>query len=908
LEYSGYPVMVGHYRGLPIAGAEGYLDRKLDRRLSARQVAGRYPEDLGEVLRVPCDGRPPGALVVGLGAQGELTPSGLAGAARHAALEHALAWLDDPCRMGDGEIGLSTCLIGSYGVAGLTLPSSIAAIVEGVVLANLQLAARAGDPVRIGTLEFVERYAGAAEEATHVIRDLSAYLPGAVREAVELRPDPCLRPGEGKRPAVPTADYGAGQWHRIVVRTDGAGAEGMTLRFTSLGSRARAAELPQEVDTRLLRRMLEEAVVRPTADGRVNTAMFELLFPNEIKRELAGVENIHLVLDSDAADFPWEALSDRGGLTGGGPVALRGGFLRQLTAQPERQLEPLSGLPGALVIGDPPGGKLFERLDGARKEASEVAELLAREGGLAVESLIYPADTPVTVDSASQVLSALMASDYRIVHIAAHGHFEGGVGGVVIGPDAYLTASSLRSMRRPPDVVFLNCCHLGSLGATTIDAAQDPSAGEAARAAEAHAFTRRKLNELAASLAYELTVMGVRAMVVAGWAVSDTPAAEFARAFYSQMLQGALFGDAVRVARDIAYAADGGSSNTWAAYQCYGDPSFRLGQEDGETGVPVPPVSADEMQRRLEEIEVDARNADHAYRRVLSQRVRAQYDLAEREWPRKSRMWTAFGWAHATLGEVEPAVKAYRRALHRKDALAPLRAVEELADLEHQLAVELTANGTAQSELLAGSGELAEPCTPDALREESWRRLDALDEVVGRSADRHALRARMHEREARLHAERADGARRVEELSAAAAEYVKAWELSNGEAASRDPRFAVKTCQLVALGADVPPPALEGLQGFLDTWQSTGPADDFESRILVVDLVLAAALARSGEDAGPTLADAAAAYRRVFSDGSAPDERARVIARTAVLAALHPSRKDELQQVVDELSSWSPCQ
>ncbi|HWC12459.1 MAG TPA: CHAT domain-containing protein [Acidimicrobiales bacterium] len=914
LEYSTYHVMVGHYRGLPIAGAEGYLDRKLDRTLTARQAAGRYPEALGEILRVPSEGRPPGALVLGLGAQGELTPTGLASAARHAALEHALAWLDDPCRVGDGNIGLSTCLIGSHGVAGLTLASSIAAIVEGVVLANLELASRAGDPVRIATLELVERYAGAAEEAAHVVRDIAAYLPGAVRDAVELRPDQCLRPGEGKRPAVPTADYDAGQWHRIVVRSGVADGDGrMKLQFTSLGVRARADDLAQDVDTLLLRRMLEEAVVHPTVDGRVNTALFELLFPNEIKRELAGVENIHLVLDPAAADFPWEALADRGGLTGDGPVALRGGFLRQLTTPPQRQLEPLSGVPGALVIGDPPGGEPFERLDGARKEASEVAELLAREGGLAVESLIYPAETPTTVDSASQVLSALLANDYRIVHIAAHGHFERRpsgppLGGVVIGPNAYLTASSLRSMRRPPDVVFLNCCHLGSLSAATIDAAQAPSpaAAEAAQVVEARAFTRKKLNELAASLAHELTLMGVRAVVVAGWAVSDTPAADFARAFYSQMLQGALFGDAVRVARDIAFASDGGSSNTWAAYQCYGDPSFRLGQEDSDAAVLVPPVSADEMQRRLEEIEVDARNADDAYRAVLSQRVRAQYDLAEREWPRKSRMWTAFGWAHATLGEVEPAVKAYRRALHRKDALAPLRAVEELADLEHRLFVDLTAKGATKAELLAASGEAAEPCSPEALREESWRRLDALDDVVGPSTDRHALRARMHEREARLRTQGGDGAARLQALSAAGAEYVKAWELSADEVASRDPSFAVRTCQLVGVGAEVPAPVLGELQRFLDTWQSSGPTDDFESRVLVADRHLAAALASPAGDAGPTLADVTVAYHRVFAERSAPDQRAKVVAGIAALAALDPSREDGLHQLIDQLTSWTP--
>jgi hypothetical protein len=43
----------------------------------------------------------------------------------------------------------------------------------------------------------------------------------------------------------------------------------------------------------------------------------------------------------------------------------------------------------------------------------------------------------------------------------------------------------------------------------------------------------------------------------------------FATTFYQQMLAGTGLGDAVKNARSDA-------SMTWAAYQCYGDPEFRL--------------------------------------------------------------------------------------------------------------------------------------------------------------------------------------------------------------------------------------------------------------------------------------------------------------------------------------------
>lgn len=894
LEYSAYAVMVGHYQGGMIAGAEGYLDKRLGGQLTGRQVAGRYPDELGQVLRVPTDGRPPGALVVGLGPMGDLTPTSLASAVRDAALEHAFGWLDDPCRVGDGNIGLSTCLLGSYGPAGLTLGTSVVAIAEGVALANVVLASAVPGKVRITALELVERYAGAAEEAAHVIRALEGELPGALLEAMTIQPDLCLRQGEGRRPAVRTADYGAGQWHRIVVKSSRRDRDGRTeLRFTSFGSRARADELTQEVDTVLLRRMLETAVTRPTVDGRVNTAMFEMLFPTDLKRELAGVDNIQLVVDDDTADFPWEALTDRGGLTGSGPVALRGGFLRQLATTHRRQLEPLSGMPRALVVGDPPGDpQFFARLDGARREAQEVADLLTRVGSLGVESLIFPADTGPDVDSASQVVAALMGDDFQILHIAGHGHFEPRgankpLGGVVIGPGAYLTAATLRSLRRPPDVVFLNCCHLGSVGATTVD---DP-------AADSHAFTRKRLNELAASLSRELTQMGVRAVIVAGWAVSDRPAAEFARAFYSRMLDGEPFGDAVHAARSVAFGADNGASNTWAAYQCYGDPSFRLKGAGARSTHLAPPVSADEMQRRLEEIEVAARDANRTYKLVLSRQVEQQYELAEREWPTKSRMWTAFGWAHATLGERAAAIKAYRRALDRQDGMAPLKAVEELADNEHALSIELTRDGMQRAAGLDG------PATPRQLRDSAKRRLDSLDRL-GRSSSRHALRARCHERTAALAAETGDAEGRTGELSAAAEEYAEAWRLS-GEGTRRDPTLAVRALQVVALGGR--PPADEPeLRRYVETWMATKADGDFAARAGVADLALADKLQDIDQDG--VRADVVATYERAFAAGSAPDERTNVVDRIAVLATLaDDGGRAGLTLVGEELAVWNVC-
>jgi hypothetical protein len=66
---------------------------------------------------------------------------------------------------------------------------------------------------------------------------------------------------------------------------------------------------------------------------------------------------------------------------------------------------------------------------------------------------------------------------------------------------------------------------------------------------------------------------GVRCVIAAGWAVEDEAASIFATTFYRTLLRGERFIDAVAAAREKARECGG---NTWAAYQCYGDPDWRF--------------------------------------------------------------------------------------------------------------------------------------------------------------------------------------------------------------------------------------------------------------------------------------------------------------------------------------------
>ena len=80
--------------------------------------------------------------------------------------------------------------------------------------------------------------------------------------------------------------------------------------------------------------------------------------------------------------------------------------------------------------------------------------------------------------------------------------------------------------------------------------------------------------------------IGVRCVIAAGWAVDDAGASTFATTFYDAILNGRRFLDAVADAREAAQLVGG---NTWAAYQCYGDPDwiFRRDAADAQ-GVASP--------------------------------------------------------------------------------------------------------------------------------------------------------------------------------------------------------------------------------------------------------------------------------------------------------------------------------
>ncbi len=188
-------------------------------------------------------------------------------------------------------------------------------------------------------------------------------------------------------------------------------------------------------------------------------------------------------------------------------------------------------------------------------------------------------------ESASSVLATLFHQPWRMLHISAHGifglrHADGRHrSGVLLSDGLLITAAEIGSMEMVPEVVFLNCCHLG-----TVDAG-------------------RQGNKLAASIARELIDIGVRCIVVAGWAVDDRGAQRFGEAFYEELLlRRRPFGEAVFLARKAVYEAKP-SDITWGAFQAYGDPAWRAepraqaGAADASSPFASPEELLDELAR-----------------------------------------------------------------------------------------------------------------------------------------------------------------------------------------------------------------------------------------------------------------------------------------------------------------------
>ncbi|WP_051244478.1 CHAT domain-containing protein [Azohydromonas australica] len=794
LRFLTQPVLVGHFELDPIAGPEALIDRELlDGELSRRRALGLYAGPRGTasvVLRVAPvrplrPGMVRGAVVTGLGRYEQpLNATDLAEAVRAGVLRLLLQladYLGPDLGQTEFELPLATLLMGYNSSASLSVEASVEALVRGVVEANARFHESTKLRLRVGRLDVVELYLDTAITAVYALRRLaqpgSALSALAQREGTSLVCRRTLRQGQGMRQRL-FDNHASAYWPRLMItdaeeprreaalpppgtaltpcaqaaagRPRRGAAIANSLRFVYVGQRARAETVVQQRQPGLIETLVRQQIANPRWDENIGRMLYQLMVPHDFKEAGRQLQRVVLVLDAYTANMPWELMfaadEQPGALQGARrrPLALQTPMVRQLASvQFRRQVRP-SVQRTALVVGNPSvagfegnfcngaePARPLPPLPGAEREATAVFQ--------ALRGLGYEVKDAIGADKrAPDVLALLLQRPWRILHIAAHGvfdmlHVDGGRrSGVVLSDGLLITAAEIGAMEWVPELVFLSCCHLGRIDS------------EADRLRDAERL--RDANRLAASVARELIEIGVRCVVVAGWAVSDSLAQQFGEAFYTELLlRRQPFGDAVFNARRTIFT-EGQSDITWGAYQAYGDADWRAETAaDGQATLTDGPVaSPDEL---LDELA--ARRAALARRpEALTPQEQAQQRRAikamldercPQDWRNLPSLQSSLGATWADLGDFESAKQAYECAVRAEDLLGrvPIRDIEQLANMEARLGerqgkpelIELSLERLAKlDQLVSGNGSAAPRVNPErcALRGASLKRLAGL--------------------------------------------------------------------------------------------------------------------------------------------------------------------------------------
>ncbi|WP_187431193.1 hypothetical protein ROLI_013600 [Roseobacter fucihabitans] len=632
LRFSQSPVLVGHYHGDAIDGAEAALDGCLDNAMTEVRELNLYPgklETCEVILRDDCI--PKGAVIAGLDQFGELTPGKLLVTINRAVLRYVLTLrrraVESGSRIEEMEpIQLTTLIIGHKG-ANMTVQQSVQAILEAVADANLTL-----DATPVAHIEFVEMFEDTAYRAASAID--SACRTGPLSEAFTF--DRRITAGDG---AMLRMDYGLeiSDWQRISATH---AKDRDALEFTVIANGAKATFNHADVDMTVIDKLLKESREGTATNRDLGRLLFQLMVPLDLKAFAQNDQKIQLIVDGSTAKYPWELMEDAVSVFGEGlyqslgskefrPLVVRTPVLRQLVSS-GRVVPRVRGRK-ALVVGDPENTGLSQ-LDGARAEANLVVDLLEGSGQFEVTPLVGTRD-------AVEVHTHVMRSEYKIMHFATHGVFEAKEGavkaGLVLSDGINLTSASLKGMEATPEFVFLNCCHLGR-----IDEKHDDN------------------GPIAADLSRTLIDKGVRAVIAAGWAVDDKAAELFAKEFYESMFASNRFGDAVFYARRAVFDTYP-DTNTWGAYQCYGDPNYQFNEgreEDAGSRKGRTFYSADHAQKAAINIARDV-NSPHRSRDDLIAELDELMDSSDPGWRGNARWCEAMGQAYGRLNVFAPAIE-----------------------------------------------------------------------------------------------------------------------------------------------------------------------------------------------------------------------------------------------------------
>jgi CHAT domain-containing protein len=657
LSFERYPLLVGHYRSTRLSGAEAFIDRMTENAMSRSLQMDVYPAEPGShqvflntfinEQRDWLTARPEAVIVVGLGQEGALRPGDLSMSVRRAVVAWAQRTAEvakaDPSpaeRADGGHFDLASTLLGSGG-SGITAAQAAVLIAQGVFEANQLLTRPQSGLASVGRLRLIELYTDRSSEAWRALRMQAAAVPGryTVEEPIAQGTGPLLRPID--------SGYRGAAYDYIEATMRPGTSE---IEYALDTRRARTEVRAQATQARLVQNLVKEASATDR-DPDIARTLYKLLVPIQLEGFLGGATETQIVLDEHTAGIPWELLDDQNGDgKDDRPWAIRSKLLRKFKTEDFRErVTDASAQASILVIGEPDCPPDYPALPGAYKEAKAVYDCLAAAGQDAVGTVtkvmaeVEGGPRPV----ARTVVGALLKDPWRVVHVAGHGALpdeNGGTGGVVLSDGTFLGPNEISAMRVVPGLVFLNCCHLGAFASKSV-------------------LSDRV--RFASGVGKKLIEIGVRCVVVAGWAVDDGAAQAFAETFYQSLLNRERFIDAVARAREAALDFDG---NTWAAYQCYGDADWRLVPHSGD-GAQAPP-SPDEFDQiaSIAGLKLALRTliVESTYQREAHPQSRQRERLHNLQQRWQAMKWTVgdgvgelFADAYAAVGDLREAIRWY---------------------------------------------------------------------------------------------------------------------------------------------------------------------------------------------------------------------------------------------------------
>ncbi|WP_310993265.1 CHAT domain-containing protein [Aequorivita marina] len=547
LRYSEYPIIAGHFLNDGVLYAEKSIDNYLNGSLTAKHRLGLYPGEIGtnSFFGNMKESDFEGAIIVGLGEPDQLTSFQLSKSVEQGVLNYLIIMRGK--EVPKKGIGVSSLIVAS-GYGGLSVEGSLKAIINGVNRANEKIKLLGdGGYSSVQNIEIVELYASRALNCMYVLNKIANKENATYNIIVGNKRIKNLLGIKKRTPLDNSEDW----WNRITVRHKPANTQtGMpsSMVFGSSTGDSREEENELYSSTPLIDLFIQEVSSSNQWSACTAKTLFELLIPNNLKDKLKRKGNISWILDANTASYPWELLQDN--TTNAKPLCINAGMIRQLSTKDYRINIKRVAEKGALVVADPILDGYISQLPGAREEGMMVKDTL--------ENIGYPTVHLIGTQP-ENIVKNFFCNDYTIIHLAGHGVFNPDSprkSGMVIGKDIFLTVFEIEQMPVVPELVFVNCCHLGYTNSEDEKFYQD----------------RYKL---AANIGTQLIRIGVKAVIAAGWAVNDTAALDFAQVFYNSMFSGDNFGDAVTNARNYIYEKHQGN-NTWGAYQCYGDPFFKL--------------------------------------------------------------------------------------------------------------------------------------------------------------------------------------------------------------------------------------------------------------------------------------------------------------------------------------------